>query len=380
MLLVGLNLRGPIAALSPALPDISDRLSLSAAAAGVLTSIPVLCFALLAPAAGWLGRRIGANRAVLLGCMLVAVAGVVRVLGGVPMLFAGTVLLGAAMTIGNVLVPVVIKGHFMRRADAVTGLYTGSLAGGAAVFAGLATVQVQPWGWRVALATTAPIALVAAVAWVLLEPAKQTSPAARGRARDGGMWRSPVAWAVALFLGWQSVAYYSVTAWLPTLLTEHADLAAGPAGLGMSLFQFLGIPGTLLVPLVVRRRADQVWLGVLVGAGWIVFLLGLLQAPSLWPVWTVVGGVTQGAGISFAFTVLVLRAYDATATAALSTMSQLVGYLLGAAGPPLVGALHALDGGWVLPLVMLLVVAGLMVVATLVCGRDTVVRVSPGER
>jgi CP family cyanate transporter-like MFS transporter len=104
-----------------------------------------------------------------------------------------------------------------------------------------------------------------------------------------------------------------------------------------------------------------------------VLLGGLLLWPSAWFVWTLVGGVAQGAGISFAFTVLVLRAHDAAAARALSGMTQLVGYTLGAAGPAVVGALYDATGGWTVPLALLLGVAMCQGAVSLVAGRDTTV-------
>jgi CP family cyanate transporter-like MFS transporter len=133
VLLVALNLRGAIAAVAPVLPEIRADLSLSAGAAGLLTSLPVLCFAAASPASAWLARRVGLERAVLLGLAGLAVATVLRTLDDVPVLLAGTLAVGVAMTVGNVVVPVVIKRDFPLRAGRVTGLYTAALAGGAAM-------------------------------------------------------------------------------------------------------------------------------------------------------------------------------------------------------------------------------------------------------
>jgi CP family cyanate transporter-like MFS transporter len=171
----------------------------------------------------------------------------------------------------------------------------------------------------------------------------------------------------------QSLAYYTVTAWLPTLLVEDAGVPSGPAGVGMSLFQVLGIPGTLVIPLLARRSRRQGWLGLCVAGSWAVMVLGLLTAPSGWLVWSVVGGVAQGAGISLAFTVLVLRASDAAAARSLSSMAQLVGYSLGASGPVLAGWLYGATGGWTAPLVLLVGVCTVMAAASVVAGRDRTV-------
>ncbi|WP_007026158.1 MFS transporter, partial [Saccharomonospora iraqiensis] len=158
VLLVALNLRGAIAAVSPVLPEIRADVGLSATAAGLLTAVPVLCFALAAPAAARLARHTGTPRAVLIGCLTIAAATVLRVLDGPPVLLLGTLILGVGMTVGNVLVPVVVKRDFAGQAGTVTGVYTAALAGGAAVAAALTAPLAAIWNWRGALAVWAVLA------------------------------------------------------------------------------------------------------------------------------------------------------------------------------------------------------------------------------
>lgn len=380
VLLVSLNLRGAIAAVSPVLPQIRGDLSMSAAAAGLLTTLPVLCFAAGAPVAAWLARRAGLETAVLTGCLAIAAGTLLRVMAGVPLLLAGTLVVGVGMAVGNVVVPVVVKRDFPRRVGATTGLYTAALAAGAALSAALTAPVAALWGWRTGLAVWAALAVAAAAVWTHATRRRKAgdpvpgAPREEERERVGtGLWRSPVAWAIALFLGCQSFEYYSVTAWLPTLLVDDAGLGVPAAGVGMSLFQALGIAGSLVVPLVATRLPRQGWLGVLVAAGWATLHVGLLTWPSAWVLWAVVGGVTQGGGVAFAFTVLVLRAADTATARALSGMVQFVGYSIAATGPVAIGALYEVAGGWGVPLVLLLTVTGVQASAGLVAGRDATV-------
>jgi MFS transporter, CP family, cyanate transporter len=183
------------------------------------------------------------------------------------------------------------------------------------------------------------------------------------------VWRSPVAWAVTVVLATQSVLYYAVTAWLPTLLIDDAGLGVRTASLAASVFQLLGIPGALLVPVLLTRVREQRGLAIAVAAGWGVVPLGLLVAPGAWPVWVAVGGLVQGAGISLAFALVPLRAPDEDGVTRLSAMSQLVGYAVGAVGPLLVGVLYAATGGWSAPLVLLVGVAAVLGTAGVVAGR-----------
>ncbi len=358
VLLTALNLRGAIAAVGPVLGGIRADLGLSAAAAGLLTTLPVLCFALLAPLAAAAGRRLGAGRAVLGSLVLLAVAQALRVLDGAPGLLAGTLLAGAAMTVGNVLVPAVVKGGFGRAAGTVTGVYTAGLTAGAAATAAFTAPLAHLLGWRGALAVEGVLAVVAAGVWAAAARGADRAaavPVAAGAGRvPVPVWRAPVAWAVAAVLAAQSALYFSLTAWLPTLLADRAGTDVATGSLAASVYQALGIAGSLLVPAVVARRPDQTGLALAVGALWVVPVAGLLAAPGAWPVWAVLAGVAQGAGIALALTLVVLRAADADAAARLSGMTQLVGYGVGALGPVAVGALSGATGGWTAPLLLLL--------------------------
>lgn len=375
VLLVALNLRGAIAAVSPVLGRIRSDLGLSAGEAGMLTTGPVLCFALAAPLAAWLGRRYGAERVVLGACLLLAVTVAARPFGGWGLLLAGTVLVGVAMTLGNVMLPVVLKRDFGARAGQVAGLLTAGLAAGAALTAAATAPLAALAGWRTALALGAGPAAVAALVWWAVAVRGRAGSTSAPRRRHGSVWSSGTAWTLALVLGFQSSLYFALTAWLPSLLQDTAGLGPAPSGLAMSLFQLLGIAGTLLVPPVASRWRDQRVLGLLVAGGWLLTLAGLLTWPAAWVAWSLLGGVAQGAGISLAFTLLVLRSADESSAAALSGMTQLVGYGLGALGPVVVGLLQAATGGWTLPLATLLGVALALGWCCTRAGRPVQVRV-----
>ncbi len=373
VLLTALNLRGAIAAVGPVLGEIRADLGLSAAAAGLLTTLPVLCFALLAPASAALGRRVGAGPAVLASLLLLAAAQGLRVLDGAPVLLAGTFLAGAAMTVGNVLLPAVVKAGFGRQAGTVTGLYTAGLVAGAAATAALTAPLATVLGWRGALAVEGVLAVAGAAVWVTATRGRggllgAAGPAGRPAGRPG-LWRSPTAWAVTAVLGLQSALYFSLTAWLPTVLAARAGTDLTTGSLAASLFQATGVVGSLLVPAVVARRPGQTGLALTVAALWLVPVAGLLAAPGAWPLWAPVAGVAQGAGIGLALVLVVLRSADADTAARLSGMSQLVGYSVGAAGPVVVGALSGPTGGWTAPLLLLVAVAVGLAVAGVLAAR-----------
>ncbi len=383
VLVVSMNLRGAITAVGPVLPEISADLGLSGTSAGLLTALPVLCFALLAPASGWwFGKRVGVDRAILLSCLVIAAGTAVRVFDGAPVLFAATFFIGAAMTVGNVLIPVVVKRDFAHRAGSVTGMYTAALIVGAASAAGLTAPISAATSWRFGLAIWAVLAFAAAIVWYSATRRHGTSTPRLAdeppdlRAVRRAVWRSPVAWSVALVLGAQAAAYYAVTAWLPTLLVDEVDASLQTAGFGMSLFQVVGLVGTFAVASLATVRDQQVWLGGIVAGLWLIMLGGLLVAPQWWLVWSMAGGLGQGMGITLALTLVALRSRDADIAHDMSAMAQLVGYTAAAVAPFVVGAVYDATGAWRTPLVILIVITGSIAVFGTIAGRNRTVGVS----
>ncbi|MHA6631659.1 MFS transporter [Pseudonocardia sichuanensis] len=383
IVLVAMNLRGILSATAPVLPEIREDLGLSEAQAGLLTTIPVLCFAVFAPPAAALVRRLGTRRALVLALVGIAVTTAVRPLGGTAVLLSGTLVAGVCLTVGNVVVPVTIKRDLSARVSLATGLFTGGMCLGAAITAGL-TQPLASWaGWRGALALWASLTLAAVLVWhVATRPrvpvldgitAARALQPARPRVR---VWRQTRAWAVGAFLAAQACAYMSLTAWLPTLLVDSADVTSKTGGLAMSAFQLLGIAGTLLVPVVVGRFRDQVPVAMSVCVLWGMTIAGLMLFPQLWPVWILVGGLSHGSGISLALSLVPLRAADADVAATLSGMVQLVGYGVGATAPVIVGAVYGASGSWTVPLAVLLVPVLGMAASGLVAGRDIPVTLS----
>lgn len=361
VLLVGVNLRGALAAVSPVLPEMRGDLHLPPSLISLVTTLPVLCFAAAAPLAAWFGQRIGARGAILWALVLLALATAGRVLGGSAVLLAGTVAIGLAMTVGNVLLPSVVKREFGTGAGRVTGLYTAALAAGAALTAALTAPIAQQWGWRVGLAGWALLALIAAVLWRLAAgragPGRPEQPSRTAEIADAApgrsVWRHPVAWAVGLLLALQTMLYYAGTTWLPTVLGDRLHVGVSTGAAAASLYQLVGILGALLVPALIGRSRSQVGLGLVIGAGWTVLFLGLLVWPAGWPLWVAVGGLAQGAGVALSYIVIVLRAHDEGAARRLSGMAQLVGYAIGATGPLLAGGLYGATRGWTVPLAVL---------------------------
>jgi MFS transporter, CP family, cyanate transporter len=363
ILLLALNLRGPVVAVSPVLDAVRADLGVTPATAGLLISLPVLCFGLGTPLAAALLGRTGLGRGVLIALAALLAGIAVRSLDGPATALGGTLLMGAAITMGNVAVPVVIGRDLRHHSGAVFGMYTAALNVGSMIVLSL-TVPIAriTGGWRSALlAWGALIILAAAVWWYAMrrvdpDPVERPGDAAApGGSTEGvAWWRRPVVWGLTVAFAGQSFAYYGVTAWLPQLLRDEIGMAAAAAGLSSSIFQIAALGGAFGVPVLLRYGPGPRAVVLIVCAGWVTLPLGLLLAPQLWPLWCATGGTAQGGGLTVIFTVIVRKARDLAENRRMSALVQGGGYTVAAAGPAVVGAVHEATGGWHAPLLVVL--------------------------
>ncbi|WP_181411102.1 CynX/NimT family MFS transporter [Nocardioides humi] len=365
VLLVAFNLRLAITSLGALLDHLGD-LGVSAATQGLLTSLPVLCFAVVGATAMALTRLVGVDRGLEAALGLLALGLVLRVLDGTPALIAGTAVACAGIALANVLIPAIVKEHFPERIGMMTGAYTAVLSLGSAAGAAV-TVPIADAGgsWRVGLGAWALVAVAAALAWA---PYCRRRDPQRSRPRGASLWRSPTAWAVTLLFGTQSLYAYVMMSWLPSLYAD-AGFSDAAAGLLLAVSIAIGVPFFFLAPSLAGRLRHQghlvLALTLVTAGGW----AGLWLAPAggawLWAALLGAGGAVFPVTLSF----FALRTTSTADTASLSTMAQSVGYLLAAGGPFLVGVLHDASGSWALPCALLVGLGVVQASAGYVAGR-----------
>jgi CP family cyanate transporter-like MFS transporter len=382
VVLVAINLRPAAASVGPVLGRIQSGVGLSSGWAGVLTTLPVLCFGLLAPVAPPLARRWGVRRSIA-GAMVVLLVGqLIRLIPGVGFLFFGTAVAGAAIATGNVLMPALIRRDFLGRAGIAMTLFTTSLIGFTALCTGVTVplANALGGGWRPGLAVWAIPAAVCALAWLPALRGRDSSESgsaedrrASSRAASDTMralLRSRLAWQVTLFFALQSGLFYSTLSWLPSIFRSHGASDAH-AGLLLSLSMVVGLFTALTVPGLAARLRDQRALVIgccaLTAAG----LAGILAAPMSAPyLWAVLLGLGQNGAFPLALMIIVRRGGDVATTESLSALAQSVGYVLAALAPLAVGALHGMTNSWTPALILLLALVGPELVIGLAAGRD----------
>lgn len=383
LLLVAGNLRAGLTTVGPLLGDITASLGLASVEASVLVSLPLVAFAVVSPFAPRFARRVGLERALGLALGLLAVGLVLRSLPGLPSLWTGTALIGVAIAVLNVVLPALVKRDFPTRIGQVTGAYSAVQAVFAAVAAGVAVpvAGLSALGWRLPLGMWALLALLALAVLapqlrrrtvvpagqddVALDPAPRSAP-------WRSPWRSALGWQVTAYMGLQSVGFYIFITWLPSIETA-SGISPAAAGWHQLLLNGFGILGSVTCSFLIPRFRDQRLLAVLAPTLIAAAVLGVLFAPELSSAWDSVAGVAGGASIVLALSFFGLRTTHHSQAAALSGMAQSVGYLVAAAGPIAVGALHDATGSWTGPLLVVVAVQLVLLVFGMLAGRARVV-------
>ncbi|WP_394288063.1 CynX/NimT family MFS transporter [Corynebacterium variabile] len=388
ILLVAGNLRAALTTVGPVLSNIRDDLGLSSSAASFLVSLPLLAFAVVSPFVPRVALRLGLERTIAAALGVLAVGLVVRSTPPTVLLWVGTLLIGVAIAVLNVVLPSWVKRDFPTKIGQVTGAYSAVQSGFAAVASGVAVpvAGLTGLGWRLPAAMWAGMALIAVGVLLPLmwrEAGETTEEATdapglvttdTGHAAHPGppLWRSLLAWQVAAFMGLQSTNYYVLITWLPSI-EQDAGISDTTAGLHLVLFSIFGIGGSLGCSALLARLRNQQVLGACIALVLVVANLGIMLAPGATVVWACVAGIGGGSSIVFALSLFGMRARSHRTAASLSGMAQSLGYILAAVGPVAVGALHDATGSWTPPMAVLLVLSGCLVVAGLLAGRDRTV-------
>ncbi|WP_055082865.1 CynX/NimT family MFS transporter [Kocuria salsicia] len=388
VLLLGANLRAGITAVGPVMPQIEEQVGLSAFQASLLVSLPLVAFAAVSPFAPRLAEALGLERTLGSALAVLAVGIVVRSIPGPGLIWVGTLLLGAAIAVLNVLIPSLIKRDWPQRIGPMTGVYQSVTALTAALASGLVVpiAGAVPSGWRFALGIWAGLAVIGVAVllpWILgtasvraatpttnptsSSAASPSAPAARPDRAQLPL-RSPLAWQVSLFMGLQSTIYYTMVTWLPAIQIANGASAV-QAGWFHFAFQACGLAGTLFSAFMIPRLRAQSGLGILLAGAGLVGVLGLLLLPGLSLLWALCAGFCTGGAIVLAMALFGLRTADYHQAAGLSSMAQSLGYVLAALGPVVIGLVKDATGSWTLPLLLLAGVAVAQGVFVALAGR-----------
>ncbi|MFE6595367.1 CynX/NimT family MFS transporter [Streptomyces sp. NPDC057781] len=403
IVLAALNLRPAITSLGALLEEVRDGLGMSGSVAGLLTSVPPLCFAVFGVTAPRLARRFGPGAVVCAGMVAITAGLLIRpYAGGTAGFLAATALALMGIAVSNVLMPVIVKRFFPDRVGPMTGLYSMALAFGTSIAAAATVPVTNALGghWQPGLAVWAALAAAAVLPWFpFVRPRKAPSTLSPAQGASGGadeagaepataradrpteqsaeqpplrITRSRTAWALAVFFGLQATAAYITMGWMAQIFRD-AGVSAGTAGLLLAVIMMMGVPLAFVIPRVATRLPHQGPIVLVLGVCGLAGYAGLYFAPAggAWA-WALLLGVSNCA-FPLALTMVGMRARTGAGVAQLSAFAQSTGYLISIPGPLLVGVLYQHSGGWGLPIALMSALMVPQIVVGFLAGRDRTV-------
>lgn len=378
IIFLSLTLRSPLTAVGPVTEFIQNGLNMSTTLVGLLTTIPLLAFAVVSPFAPKVARRLG-TEATLLWSIVLLIAGIAMRSGGsVPLLILGTAIIGVAIAFGNVLLPSIIKDRFPLHVGLLTAVFSVVMNLSAALGAGIAyPVAETSFGWQGSLGIWAFLGVLAVVIWFPQLKHRKTAPvdAAAEVVENPLILKSPVTWSVTLMMALQSLIFYTTAAWLPAMLIEKG-MNPDSAGYMLSFMQFAQLPMTFIAPILAAKMVNQRPLVWFFSSLYIVGFTGLLLDPNgtLTILWMILIGFAGGTSFALTMMMFSLRTKTAMDAAELSGVAQSIGYLLAAAGPVLFAFVNETTGSWYVPTILFIVTCVLLLIVALHAAGNRYVR------
>ncbi|RYG72434.1 MFS transporter [Lentibacillus lipolyticus] len=374
ILLIAANLRAPLTSVGSLLSSIRSDLEMTNTLAGSLTTLPLLAFFIVSPFAAGVANRIGMKWTLFYSFILLTIGLVLRTLSGVMLLLSGTVIVGLAIAFGNVLLPALIKINFPLKIGLLTGLYAvfmnifGAMASGVSI----PLSRISGWGWQGSLASWAILSMVALVVWIPQLKKKAASPKSEGSNSHAknNIWKSPLAWNITVYMGTQSMVFFTIISWLPDIL-KSSGYSSDLAGWMLSLMQLAFIPFTFITPIIAEKIADQKLLTAITGLLVMISSGALLTGNAIMITIAVICiGAACGSAFSLSMMFFSLRSNDGQEASKVSGMAQSFGYLIAAVGPILVGFMHDVTAAWILPIIAVGMTGIILIVTGMKSGAD----------
>ncbi|QQK79227.1 MFS transporter [Salicibibacter cibi] len=379
VMLIAATLRSPMTSVGPLIPLLREELQVSNALIGMVNTLPLIAFGLFSPFVPVLSRKIGMEKTLLIAMLILSIGTFIRSLGGISILLFGTLLVGLAIAVGNVLMPGLIKLSFPYRIGLMTGLYSvamnvfGALASGISV----PLADLELLDWRNSLQIWTILSFLAVLVLLLRLPAilsdNKKVPGQVKTQSPNHLFKSKIAWAVTIYMGLQSLIPYSLFTWLPDILLEKG-FSQDEAGWLIALFQIGLLPANFIVPIIASKLNNQRILAFASGLFFFFGLLGVsLISSQLIIVFLLLAGIGAGTTFSLAMMFFVLRTTTVSESSQLSSMAQSIGYILAASGPIFLGTIAEWFHGWTVPLIILMIVSLLIAISGAIAGKNETV-------
>lgn len=378
VIFVAFNLRPAITSVGPLIGTIRDDIGFANWSVALLTSLPLIAFAIMSPIAPKLANKFSNEMTLVIGLFVLIIGISLRSMSVVFLIFFGTLCIGLGIAICNVLLPGVIKEKFPAKVAIMTSVYTTSMSIFATSASGLSIPLAEELnlGWQLALLVWAIPAVIGLIIWLIIYKNNRKNTSDKQlkffeSKKGSGIWKSNLAWKVALFMGFQSLIFYVTISWLPELLMDEG-MRKATAGYMLSYFQLLGIPISFIIPMIAVKMKSQRALVLAINLLYIIGISTLLLKPTFAFIIFAITliGIASSANFALSLSFLAIRAKGAKDAAELSGMAQSIGYLLAAIGPIIIGYVYDITQAWTIPLIILVGITFVIIYVGMGAGQD----------
>lgn len=368
IVMLGVVMRAPFTALPAILIDVAAGLRVEVSSLGILTSIPLIMFALCSSLAPRLAAKFGMEKLMALVLLVMVLGSGMRVLN-LPALYIGTMLVGATIAFINVLLPSLVAANFPKKIGLYTTIYITLMGVAATVASMIAVPIVSSSSWEFFILLITGLVFMAFLIWLPNVKNNHRFASENQGNQKSSIWKNKAAIAFLIFGGLQSVLYYTEITWLPTI-SQSVGFSKAEAGLMAGFFNMTAIPMSMIIPAVLSRQTKEMRRNIMLAIS-SVTLLGLVMMiliPAnliLWSALHIILSFSNAALFPYMMLSFTLKTSNSQATAQLSGMVQTGGYLIAAFGPGLLGYSYPIFGNW-LPLILALAIVTLAMMWTIV--------------
>ena len=372
IVLIGTVLRSPFTALPTILGDIAQGLGVEVSSLGILTSLPLLMFALFSAFASRLAQKIGLEHLFTYCLLLLTVGSVIRIFN-LPLLYLGTLIIGASIAIFNVLLPSMIQANQPQKISLLTTLYVTAMGISTAIASYLSVPITQASSWKGLILVLSFLCLVTLLVWLPNHRHNHHLESQKEKQVKKNILKSKDVWAIIIFGGLQSLLFYTSMTWLPTMAVS-AGLSNSDAALLASIFSLISIPFSMTVPSLTTHLSDghrRIMLAIISIAGMIGIAMLLYPANNFlyWLVVHLLIGTSCSALFPYLMVCFSLKTSSPEKTAQLSGLAQTGGYILAAFGPTLFGYSFDLFQSWIPAVLALLAIDIIMTISLFMVDR-----------
>ena len=346
LILLAVNMRAPIVMLGSLAPILKDTLGLTDGMIGWLGALPMPAFAIGSLLSPYLARRLGLEQTLILMVGLLSLALGVRVLGDAGLFFVGTGVMALAIGFMNTLGAPLIKKHAPNHIALMTGLLSlcMSLFAGAVAWAVLP--MTQAFGWQISMGSWAVVGVMTLIVWLMIAKRSQSNSTVTSQGKSNfNPWADINAWALAAFMGIQSLLFYGMAAFLPMIGASKGLPLHRATELALT-FQ-IAAPFTIITLTYLIKRGAPVRVTAVVAAILdAVGVAGLIYMPEYLHLWSLLMGLGAASIFTLSLMMFSLRTHDAETARDVSGMVQAVGYTIAFFGPVLLGKLFEIYQDW----------------------------------